>query len=371
MDVFIVFYMFLGAFFLMIFALGQLALKDKDLIHYIFSLSFMGQGLVIMQVSLYSTWIYPELYGVIIFLIPVSFAVTPVILMRYVWLFSSTYRLDFKFSLFFIPAILSALYCLISAVPGIVVVSPGDLNAGPLTGESFDLIPLYSKGLYFLIILSKVFFLTLLSFMLVRFFILWRKTHERGRPVQSVFKIGYFFVFIMAVTTVISIAGDIFSMALVRASMVIANTFIFAVYIVSRRMPGYNRNLKIEMHKARYGQSYLGNLDIDSVKEHLYELMLTDKAFADEDLTLKKLSDELGVSSHQLSQILNERLGKNFNTFINEFRIEEAKKLMVEEPDRSIMSISIAVGFNSYTTFCTTFSKIAGMSPRIYRKGEL
>ncbi|HPD77772.1 MAG TPA: helix-turn-helix domain-containing protein, partial [Spirochaetota bacterium] len=90
--------------------------------------------------------------------------------------------------------------------------------------------------------------------------------------------------------------------------------------------------------------------------------------FADEDISLKKLADELDITTHQLSQILNEKIKKNFNTFINEFRVEEAKSLLVEEADRSILSISLAVGFNSYTTFCTTFSKYTGMSPSNYRK---
>jgi YesN/AraC family two-component response regulator len=96
--------------------------------------------------------------------------------------------------------------------------------------------------------------------------------------------------------------------------------------------------------------------------------MEEEKIFADEELTLKDLASELAISQHQLSQILNENLKKNFNTFINEYRIEEAKKMLIEEKERSILSIGIAVGFNSNTAFTTVFSKITGITPSQYRK---
>lgn len=54
--------------------------------------------------------------------------------------------------------------------------------------------------------------------------------------------------------------------------------------------------------------------------------------------------------------------------FLNEFRVKEAQRLLVEEPDRSVLSIGVAVGFNSNTTFCTVFSKMTGISPKQYRK---
>jgi AraC-like DNA-binding protein len=96
--------------------------------------------------------------------------------------------------------------------------------------------------------------------------------------------------------------------------------------------------------------------------------MNDEKVFADEELTLPALADELGISPHQLSEILNREIGKNFNTFINEYRVKEAKELLVEQPGRSILSVGVAAGFNSGTTFNTVFGKITGMTPGRYRK---
>lgn len=360
------FLMFFVPLFLIIIALGQLVEKDKEFVHYIFSLSFMGQGLWEIQVILYSTWAFPELYWLVLILIPFSYVVTPLLLIRYIWIFSVDYRFYKRHIFLFIPSILALLFCLIPfAVPGVDFV--GEHLAGvPVISSEFKALPLYSKVLYLNLIISKFFLLILMSAMLYKFYKISR--YSKSIKLSPVFRIGYVFAILITVMTVICLAGDFFSIRVVRGSVFLANIFICSVYIVSRRHPSYNRMLKIEIEKAAYSHSYIKGIDIESVVNSLYRLMHEDKAFADEDLTLKKLADELGVTTHQLSQILNEKIKKNFSTFINEFRIAESKTLLIEELDRSILSISIAVGFNSYTTFCTTFSRLTGISPSQYRK---
>jgi AraC-like DNA-binding protein len=147
-----------------------------------------------------------------------------------------------------------------------------------------------------------------------------------------------------------------------------ANTATIMVYLVTKRNPDYLRLLQSETRKAHYEKSRIHGLNIEQITTRLNEIMKDEKAFADEELSLGDLAQELGISAHQLSEILNEKLNKNFKTFVNEYRIEEAKKLLLEEPDRSILSIGVAVGFNSNTTFCTVFSKHTGISPRQFRK---
>ena len=80
---------------------------------------------------------------------------------------------------------------------------------------------------------------------------------------------------------------------------------------------------------------------------------------------------ELGVkviTEAQLSQFLNQHYNKNFNSYINGFRIDDAKKLLVNEADRNTLSIALAVGFNSYSAFHSAFRKTTGISPAEYRK---
>jgi len=192
--------------------------------------------------------------------------------------------------------------------------------------------------------------------------------YSKSKKLSKVFSVGYVFALLITVMSVICIAGDFFSIEIVRISVFVANVFICSVYIVSRRHPSYNRMLKIEFEKAGYTHSYINGIDIDLTVAKLYALMRDEKMFKDDEITLKKLADKIGITSHQLSQILNERIKKNFNTFINEFRIEEAKSMLIRESDIPILSISLTVGFNSYTTFNTTFLKMTGVSPSRYRR---
>ncbi len=361
--------MFFVPLFLIIIALGQLAEKEKEFVHYIFSLSFIIQGLTEIQIILYSTWAFPELYWLIIVLIPVSYLVTPLLLIRYIWIFSTDYRFYKKHIFLYIPSVVALLFCLIPFIlPGIDFKSE-HLAGVPVISREFFSLPVYSKLLYLNFIMSKFFLLVLMTAMLYKFYRISK--YRRSIKLSAVFRVGYFFAILITVMTVICLAGDFFSISVVRGSVFVANIFMCSVYIVSRRHPSYNRMLKIEIEKAGYAHSHIRGIDIESVVSKLYNLMHVEKAFADEDITLKKLADDLGITSHQLSQILNERIKKNFNTFVNEFRIGESRQLLVDEPDRSILSISIAVGFNSYTTFCTTFSKMAGMSPSQYRKERI
>ncbi len=360
------FLMFFVPLFLIIIALGQLVEKEKEFVHYIFSLSFIAQGLWVIQIILYSTWAFPELYWLIILIIPVSYLVTPLMLIRYIWIFSTDYRFYKRHIFLYIPFIVAMVFCTLPfVIPGIDITRE-HLAGTALLSREFASLPLYSKLVYLNLILSKFFFLVLIGMMLFKFYKISK--YSRSIKLSGVFRVGYVFAIMMAVMTSICIFGDFVSLKIVRGSVFIANIMMCSVYIVSRRHPSYNRMLKIEISKAGYAYSYIKGIDIESVVDNLNRLMVEEKAFADEDITLKKLSDELGVTTHQLSQILNERIKKNFSTYINEFRINESRHLLVEEFDRSILSISIAVGFNSYTTFCTTFSKMTGVSPSQFRK---
>ena len=360
------FLMFFVPLFLIIIALGQLVEKDKEFVHYIFSLSFIAQGLWEIQIILYSTWAFPELYWLIILIIPVSYLVTPLILIRYIWIFSTDYRFYKRYLILLVPSVISAVFCVLPLVFTGIDFKQEHLAGAALFSEAFFSLPSYSKLVYLNLIISKIFFLTLISMMIYRFYMISR--YSKNIKLSGVFRVGYVFAVLMVVMAIICITGDLFSLKIVRGSVFVANVIMCSVYIVSRRHPSYNRMLKIEIEKTGYVHSCINGLDIDSAVERLYTLMRDEKLFRDEGITLKKLADELGITSHQLSQILNERIKKNFNTFINEFRIEEAKGMLTGRRDMPILAISLFVGFNSYTTFNTTFSKMTGVSPSRFRR---
>lgn len=89
--------------------------------------------------------------------------------------------------------------------------------------------------------------------------------------------------------------------------------------------------------------------------------------FQNPNVTLSDVAEELNVSAHILSQYLNDDLGKPFTTFINEFRIEKAKTLLLQDKRYTIEALGYESGFNSKSTFNTTFKKICGCTPSEYR----
>jgi AraC-like DNA-binding protein len=71
-----------------------------------------------------------------------------------------------------------------------------------------------------------------------------------------------------------------------------------------------------------------------------------------------------------LSQILNEKLNRNYSEFINSYRIEEAKKIL-EGPRAAqlkINAVAFDVGFNTQVAFYNAFKKYTGLTPAQYRK---
>lgn len=98
--------------------------------------------------------------------------------------------------------------------------------------------------------------------------------------------------------------------------------------------------------------------------------MLNNKAYLDPDITLDKLAECLAIPARDLSMLINRHLGVNFYEFINKYRIDEAKRLLVadEHKNTTITDIYFLVGFNSKSVFYTFFKKFENTTPSQYRK---
>lgn len=114
-------------------------------------------------------------------------------------------------------------------------------------------------------------------------------------------------------------------------------------------------------------------LDNDKAQEYmekLEDIMKTAKPHLDPELSLSALSDQLGIHANQLSWLLNDRFGKNFNHFINHFRVEAFKEKALQPGNEhlTILAIAYDCGFNSKTVFNTYFKKETGLTPKAYLK---
>lgn len=117
----------------------------------------------------------------------------------------------------------------------------------------------------------------------------------------------------------------------------------------------------------RYQTSSLTVDVIEDYWQRITSLMLEQKLHLNSDLRVADLAELADIPSHQLSQTINQRAGKNFFHFINDFRVETAQELL-REGNFSLSAITFESGFNSQSAFYRHFKKVTGMTPREYQR---
>ncbi len=116
--------------------------------------------------------------------------------------------------------------------------------------------------------------------------------------------------------------------------------------------------------------------DILEVEEHrkaLTSLIEEQKVYLDTELNEKKLAEAIGIPTHSLSKMLNEYMGQSFSEFINHYRVEEAKRLLLDSEKNNLTAFAVAIdsGFRSESVFYVNFKKITGFTPMQFKKSML
>ncbi|WP_208686185.1 helix-turn-helix domain-containing protein [Flavobacterium sp. SLB02] len=118
-------------------------------------------------------------------------------------------------------------------------------------------------------------------------------------------------------------------------------------------------------------EKYINKIDenvVKEIQEQINTLFETRKIYTNPELTLSILAKELNIRPQLLSQFINDNLNKSFTQFINEYRIDEAKRLLKESTQFKIDAVGFESGFNSTSTFYSSFKKITGTTPSNYQK---
>ncbi|HWA17155.1 MAG TPA: helix-turn-helix domain-containing protein [Gemmatimonadales bacterium] len=121
---------------------------------------------------------------------------------------------------------------------------------------------------------------------------------------------------------------------------------------------------------AGYEKSGLDPAEAATLMERLRQLMQEKKPYLDSGLTLQDLAGELGISPHNLSEVINTQAGRNFYDFINQYRVEEAMARLRDPKCANLTILAIAgdAGFNSKATFNAFFKRQTGTTPSAFRK---
>lgn len=206
-------------------------------------------------------------------------------------------------------------------------------------------------------------------------------------PLGSLFVIVYFCtimslpflysVYIVGVMLVIQVMGMIFLSGLYPWE--ILNTLLFYTFIpvmllasVYWKDTARRKIFLLNMLRQKYEKSKLDDTEVCKLTSLLEEHMSSKKPWLNSELSITDVARSIGVTRHQLTQAINERLGMNFNSYINGYRIryivDEMEKGATDECRRTFLELAMNAGFNSKATFNRVFRDITGMTPSQYRR---
>lgn len=152
-------------------------------------------------------------------------------------------------------------------------------------------------------------------------------------------------------------------------SAMLLTTYILSFYGLRQRMiyrtvyPDHE-----EVPAERYSRSSLTKKHKEAIKSKLLEHFSNEKPYMNPDLSMQMLSDAIKVPKHQITEVLNTDIGRNFFQFVNEYRVEAVKRLLEQKNHPwSIEAIGYECGFNSKSTFFSVFKTFTGKTPFQYR----
>lgn len=126
-------------------------------------------------------------------------------------------------------------------------------------------------------------------------------------------------------------------------------------------------------HKDNIHNKLISDEKLSELVIELNSIILDEELFLDSDLNLSKLAKKMKITPHQLSYLINNGFNLNFYSYINRFRVEKAKQLLVNRnlDKYSLIGIAFESGFNSKTSFNTMFKKFTGQTPSEYKKSNM
>lgn len=367
MDYFAQIITYFGAIFAWIMAMGQLALRERRAGNYLISALFFCVGSWLFGAALVYSGAIKSMPHLRFLHIPLMYFVGPLAYLYYKRIIMSGSPMELKMIWHFVPGVVSIAILMI----------PFYLENPAFKAEYANWAILYrwplDSGSWYARLVDLVTMAPKLSIIIYLLYLLKNATRmrdslrsRRGRIFLVTVSIITFNILLVAV----SLAGDLVAWWLVKLSTVMVTVLLCVIYLLGQRYPEYLQLLRIEAMKMRYERSRIRGLDVDLILKRLREIMENERAFTRDDLTLSDMARELSITPHQLSEILNELLDRNFYSFVNEYRIREASRLLNEEPERTILSIALASGFNSKSSFNSAFLKYTGLTPSVYRLRE-
>ena len=342
-------------------------LKGKTLIKVFFSSFLLMASIIIIFGALtYSGKIlmFPNLFRIIN---PIHYLFPPVALF-YTW---SSFKPDFKikkiYLLFFLPFLIN----LIEFLP--YYLSP--------TSEKVELInKLLDEGSVVMPMQYLLKVINAAACLIIQFYIFFKyKPAKTGRTKFMDSQVKWFWFYLFGqLAIVIGMTTEILWNSATRIEpyhfgVNMVTIFVFMTSVAFLFFPRllYGNMDKPEGDQEKYSNSRLSENDKVEILAALNLFLKSqEKPYLNPKLSLKDVSSKLDILPKQLSQVINEKTGYNFNQYINSFRVEESKMILssLQFSKLTIDAISEKAGFKSKSTFYEAFRIHVGITPKQYVK---
>lgn len=162
--------------------------------------------------------------------------------------------------------------------------------------------------------------------------------------------------------------------------LIMLGTILFVAYNALKQKEIFPRNkkhrkeviaIKVDQEApSTVKRKVVNDNELDVQKSRLNVLMKEKQLYLDHDINLASLSEEMDITPHQLSYIINNGFNQNFFQFVNTYRIDKAKTLLLDKSSDKLTILGIAYesGFSSKTAFNTTFKKFTDQTPSEFKK---
>jgi len=121
---------------------------------------------------------------------------------------------------------------------------------------------------------------------------------------------------------------------------------------------------------GKYERSGLSPETAQRYRFTLMEIMQKEQLYLKDDLSLQSLAEAAGLTTHQVSEVINGQMNQNFFSFVNDYRIQRAKQLLLDPKTSSmpIVELAFEVGFQSKSSFYDVFKRVTNMTPTQFKK---
>lgn len=346
-------FLFFTTFFAFVMALGQLV-KGIKLLNLLLAGIFFSGGANLLFLVLFQTqeiFNYPQAFFMNI---PFAYFLGPLLFLYLKFLSKKEAIFHKIYFLHFVPGILSFLYM----IP--LWTLPRQKKIEILT------------DMFFYKDFSFLFYLTILPVISFFAYFLALSIEHGGILKEKKAQVNFYFAFMLSIWAFGIVSGFytflFSSLGSIKISSLVLAISILYLYLLNQRYPDYMQIFAKSIRKNKEQKSILKNIDLSLLEKKIEKLFHEEKIFIQEDLTLAALSKELEITPHQLSKFLNDKKSSNFNSFLNGYRVQEAKRLIAEKQNFSIIEIAYACGFHSLSVFNATFKKNTGVTPSAFKK---